>query len=69
MKASLCVQHFGRIEPARIKAELDTRMMPLDAHLKTSTEMQKMQHAQAQHEIDVAETALGMAAAAHMMPK
>jgi hypothetical protein len=53
------------IELARIKAELDAKMALLDAHLKTATEAQKMQHAQAQHQMDVAETALGMVATAH----
>jgi hypothetical protein len=55
----------AEIELARIKAELDAKMALLDAHLKAATEQQKMQHAQAQHQMDVAETALGMAAAAH----
>lgn len=36
----------------------------LDAHLK-ATEARNMTHAQAQHEMDVAETAPGMMAAAH----
>jgi hypothetical protein len=50
---------------AKIKAELDAKIALLDAHLKAATETQKMQHAQAQHEMDVAETALGMVATAH----
>jgi hypothetical protein len=40
-------------------------MALLDAHLKTATENQKMSHAQAQHQMDVTETALGMVATAH----
>ncbi len=52
------------IELAKIKAEIDARMKLLDAHLKAATEQQKQQHAQAQHEMDVAQAALGLAAAA-----
>lgn len=59
------VKTQAEIELARIKAELDARMALLDAHLKAATEAQKMSHAQAQHQMDVAETALGMAATAH----
>ena len=47
---------------ARIKADLDAKMALLDAHLKAATEQQKMQHAQAKHQMDVAETALGLVA-------
>jgi hypothetical protein len=54
----------AEIELAKIKAELDAKMKVLDAHLKAATEVQKMQHAQAQHEMDVAEAALSVAAAA-----
>jgi hypothetical protein len=39
-------------------------MALLDAHIKATTEQQKMQHAQAQHEMNVADAALGMLAAA-----
>jgi hypothetical protein len=53
------------IELAKIKAELDAKMALLDAHIKAATGAQKMQHAQAQHQMDVAETALGMVATAH----
>ena len=55
----------AEIELAKIKAELDAKMALLDAHIKAATEAQKMQHAQAQHQMDVAETALGMVATAH----
>ena len=55
----------AEIELARIKAELDAKMALLDARLKAATEQQKMQHAQTQHQMDVAETALGMVATAH----
>ena len=54
----------AEIELAKIKSGLDARIAMLDAHLKSLTEAQKMQHAQAQHQMDVAETALGMAAVA-----
>jgi hypothetical protein len=54
----------AEIELAKIKAELDAKMKLLDAHLTAATEAQKMQHAQAQHEMDVAETAFGAMAAA-----
>jgi hypothetical protein len=37
----------------------------LDAHLKAATEQQKMWRAQAQHQVDGAETALGTMATAH----
>ncbi len=53
------------IELAKVKAELEARMALLDAHLKAATDAQKMRHAQAQHQMDVAETALGMVATAH----
>ena len=60
----------AEIELAKIKAGLDAKIAMLDAHLKSLTEAQKMQHAQAQHQMDVAETALGMAtAAAHQDAK
>ena len=48
----------------KIKAEIEARMKLLDAHLKAATERQKLQHAQAHHEMEVAEAALGLAAAA-----
>jgi hypothetical protein len=54
------VKMQAEIELAKIKAELDAKMALLDAHLKAATEAQKMQHAQAQHRMDVAEAALGM---------
>src|SRR5215813_12483527 len=54
----------AEIELARIKAEIDARMKVLDAHLKAATEQQKLQHAQAHHEMEVAEAALDLAAAA-----
>jgi hypothetical protein len=58
------VKAEAEIQLAKIKADLDARMALLDAHLKAATEAQKMQHAQARHEMDVAEAALGMAATA-----
>jgi len=57
------VKTQAEIGLAKIKTELDAKMALLDAHLKAATEAQKMQHAQAQHQMDVAETALGMVAA------
>ena len=54
----------AEIELARIKAELESKMKLLDAHLKAATGQQKMQHAQAQHEMEVVEAALGAVAAA-----
>jgi hypothetical protein len=50
---------------AKIKADLDAKMALLEAQLKAATEQQKMQHAQAEHQMDIAETALGMVATAH----
>ena len=58
------VKAQAEIELAKIKAELESKMKLLDAHLKAATAQQKMQHAQAQHEMDVAETALGAVATA-----
>jgi hypothetical protein len=58
------VKMQAEIELAKIKAELDAKMKLLDAHLKTAAEQQKMQHAQVQHEMTVADAALGMVAAA-----
>jgi hypothetical protein len=52
----------AEIELARIKAGLDAKIALLDAHLKALADSQTMQHKQAQHEMDVVETALGMAA-------
>ena len=52
----------AEIELARIKAGLDAKIALLDAHLNALADAQKMQHKQAQHEMDVVETALGMAA-------
>jgi hypothetical protein len=57
------------IELDRIKAGLDARIAQLDAHLKSLTEAQRMNHAQVRHEMDVDETALGMMAAAHSHEK
>jgi hypothetical protein len=57
------VKMQAEIELTKIKTELDARMKVLDAHLKTAAEQQKMHHAQAHHEMEVAEAALGMAEA------
>jgi hypothetical protein len=54
----------AEIELAKIKAGLDAKLSLLDAHLKALTATQKMQHAQDQHRVDVAEAALGMATTA-----
>jgi hypothetical protein len=54
----------AEIELAKIKAELDTKMKVLDAHLKMASEAQKSEHAQAKHEMDVAEAAMSLVAAA-----
>jgi hypothetical protein len=54
----------AEIELAKMKAGLDARIALLDAHLKSLSETQTMQHAQEQHRMDVTEAALGMAAAA-----
>jgi hypothetical protein len=59
------VKMQAEIELARIKAELDAKMSLLDAHLKAAIGQQKMQHAEAQHQMEVAEAALGVAATAH----
>jgi hypothetical protein len=58
----------AEVELAKIKAGLDARIAMLDAHLKSLNEAQKLQHAQAAHEMAVAEAALGMAAAAGDRP-
>ena len=63
-RSSSQVKTQAEIELARIKAELDARMAVLDAHLKAAGAEQKMRHAEAQHDMDAAETALGMMAAA-----
>jgi hypothetical protein len=59
------VKMQAEIELAKIKAELNARMALLDAHLKAATEQQKVHHTQAQHRMDVAETAPGVVATAH----
>src|SRR5882724_5993322 len=43
----------AEIELVKIKAGLDAKIAMLDAHLKSLTEAQKMQHAQAQHQMEV----------------
>ncbi len=53
------------IELAKIKAELNAKMKVLETQLKATTEQQKMQHTQARHDMEVAEAALGMVAAAN----
>lgn len=60
----LQVKAQAEIELARIKAELDAKMALLDAHLKAAAEAQKLQHAQARHQMDVAQIALDRAATA-----
>jgi hypothetical protein len=52
----------AEIELAKLRAGLDARIALLETHLKTLGEAQKMQRAKEQHQIDVAEAALGMAA-------
>jgi len=59
------VKTQAEIELAKIRAELDTKMKLLDAHLQAAAEQQKMGRAQAQHRMDVTETAFGMMAPAH----
>jgi hypothetical protein len=59
------VKAQAEIELARIKAELDAKLALLDAHLKAVSEAQKIKHAQTQHQMNVAETALDIAATAH----
>jgi hypothetical protein len=54
----------AEIELAKIKTELNAMMKVLDARLTTESEQQKMQHARAQHEMEVAEAALDIVAAA-----
>jgi hypothetical protein len=54
----------AEIELAKLRAGLDARIALLETHLKTLGEAQKMQRAKEQHQIDVAEAALGMAASA-----
>jgi hypothetical protein len=54
----------AEIELAKLRAGLDARIAPLETHLKALTEAQKMQHAKEQHQMDVAEAALGIAASA-----
>jgi hypothetical protein len=53
----------AEIELAKIKAGLDARITMLDAHLKALGEAQKMEHAQAAHNMNLTEAALDMAAA------
>ncbi|WP_456624018.1 MULTISPECIES: portal protein [unclassified Bradyrhizobium] len=58
------VKMQAEIEIARIRAGLDAKIAVLDAHLKTLGHEQKLQHAQEQHRMDVAEAALDIAASA-----
>jgi hypothetical protein len=53
----------AELELAKIKAGLDAKIALLDAHLKSLAGAQKLQHAQAGHEMAMAEAALGAAAA------
>ena len=52
----------AELELAKIKAGLDAKIALLDAHLKSLTDAQKLQHAQAKHEMTLAQAALGAAA-------
>jgi hypothetical protein len=61
----LQVKTTAEIELARIKAELDAKLALLDAHLKAASEQQKLRHSQTQHQMNVAETALDLAATSH----
>ncbi|CCE04110.1 conserved hypothetical protein [Bradyrhizobium sp. STM 3843] len=54
----------AEIELAKIKAGLDAKIALLDAHLKTIAEAQSREHAQAEHEMALAESALDAAAKA-----
>lgn len=49
------VKAQAEIELAKIKAEIDAGMKVLDARLKTAMEQQKLEHAHAHHEMEVAE--------------
>jgi hypothetical protein len=53
----------AEIELTRIKAGLDAKIALLEAHLKSLADAQKLQHAHAEHEMALAEAALGVAAA------
>lgn len=50
--------------PNDMTAGRDAKISLLDAHLKALAKAQKMQHAQGQHRMNVAGSALGLAAAA-----
>ncbi|MGJ4946438.1 portal protein [Bradyrhizobium sp. HKCCYLS1011] len=52
----------AEIELAKIKAGLDAKIALLDAHLKSIAEAQSREHAQAEHEMALAASALGAAA-------
>ena len=64
LRARWQAEKGGMDRLSKIKAEIDARVKVLDAHLKSAMEHQKLQHAQAHHEMEVAEAALGLAAAA-----
>ena len=53
------------IELTKVKAELEARLAVLDAHVKALAAAQSARHAREQHHANLAESALGMAAAAH----
>jgi hypothetical protein len=55
------VKTEGEIMIAQIKADLDSRLKLLDAHLKALTQHQSITHAHQQHGMDMAETMMGMA--------
>jgi hypothetical protein len=52
----------AEIELSRIKAGLDAKIALLDAHLKSLADAQKLQHAQAEHEMELANAVLGATA-------
>jgi len=58
-------QGQAEIELARIKAELDAKWRCSMRISKAASEQQKLRNAQAQHQMNVTETALGIAATAH----
>jgi hypothetical protein len=61
----LQVKTQAEIELAKIKADLDAKLKILNAHLKADTSQQEMHHAREKHRMDLAGTALDMAATVH----
>jgi hypothetical protein len=59
------VKTQAEIELAKIKADLDAKIAIINAHIKAAEAEQKAQHAHAEHQMAMKESAVGMVVTAH----